>query len=479
MSRYHRETLIIAVTTIAVRLAYQLYTGFTADDAFITFRYAENIANGLGFVYNEGQRVLGTTTPLYGLIMAVASFFKFPLPGAALVVSLAASATTAVVIYRFAVALRFRLLAFVPVICYILWPRSLPGETAGMETALFTLLVISAFYFRHRRYDYYAIGMATLATLTRPEGAFLLLLLIVAETISLPQRWWQYLLVPAFLILPWVIFATFYFGSPIPHTVEAKAALYSQFGTMTGTEALTYLLALHTPFGWLLAGLVIAGAIWLYRSQRSGLLMLIWLTGIIAFYALSPTRLFFWYVVPIYPIYLLFATAAGLIVWDRLPLKIQHSVSVRTALGIALAALLVVGAYRPLQFYRNYQQALESMHLQVGYYLFAEANPDHLVAAEDIGYIGFYSKRTILDRDGLVSPEVVPYNRIGNYLQLLLDYRPEWVVAAEPSATSPFLDDSTFIRRYRLERSFSTDEIAYHVYSRKVSQPDTTDSGAN
>jgi hypothetical protein len=35
----------------------------TFDDAYITYRYARNISVGRGFVYNEGESVLGTTTP--------------------------------------------------------------------------------------------------------------------------------------------------------------------------------------------------------------------------------------------------------------------------------------------------------------------------------------------------------------------------------------------------------------------------------
>ena len=33
------------------------------DDAYITYRYARNLADGAGFVYNPGERVLGTTPP--------------------------------------------------------------------------------------------------------------------------------------------------------------------------------------------------------------------------------------------------------------------------------------------------------------------------------------------------------------------------------------------------------------------------------
>ena len=41
----------------------------TIDDSFITYRYARNILAGDGFVYNPGEAVMGTTTPLYTLLM--------------------------------------------------------------------------------------------------------------------------------------------------------------------------------------------------------------------------------------------------------------------------------------------------------------------------------------------------------------------------------------------------------------------------
>jgi len=41
------------------------------DDAFITFRYARNLAEGHGYLYNAGDWVLGTTAPLFGLIASL------------------------------------------------------------------------------------------------------------------------------------------------------------------------------------------------------------------------------------------------------------------------------------------------------------------------------------------------------------------------------------------------------------------------
>jgi hypothetical protein len=40
---------------------------YAYDDAYITYRYADNLRRGLGLVYNPGEWVLGTTTPLLAL----------------------------------------------------------------------------------------------------------------------------------------------------------------------------------------------------------------------------------------------------------------------------------------------------------------------------------------------------------------------------------------------------------------------------
>jgi 4-amino-4-deoxy-L-arabinose transferase-like glycosyltransferase len=56
----------IALAAFAMRAAHPPRIG---DDAYITLRYARNRAHGQGFVYNPGERVLGTTTPLYTLLL--------------------------------------------------------------------------------------------------------------------------------------------------------------------------------------------------------------------------------------------------------------------------------------------------------------------------------------------------------------------------------------------------------------------------
>ncbi len=64
--------LVILVAALIARLTLLYSTHRTAEDFYITLRYAENIAHGNGFVYNLAHHVLGTTTPLYTLFLALA-----------------------------------------------------------------------------------------------------------------------------------------------------------------------------------------------------------------------------------------------------------------------------------------------------------------------------------------------------------------------------------------------------------------------
>ena len=65
------DWIIIAVIAL-IAVAARLIPGLrTIDDAYITYRYAMNVATGVGMVYNPGEAVLGTTTPLYTLLLAL------------------------------------------------------------------------------------------------------------------------------------------------------------------------------------------------------------------------------------------------------------------------------------------------------------------------------------------------------------------------------------------------------------------------
>lgn len=459
------------VLAVGARIVFQRLAHFTADDAYITFRYAKNLAQGLGFVYNEGERVLGTSTPLFTLLLAGLRVFQVPVPWGATVVLLLASGVTAVLLRRFAGNLGFGRFAWLPPVLYALWPRSLTGDTSGMETALFAAIVLAGFYAHHCGRPDTALLLAALAALIRPEGILLFGVLgldhlVGARRAGHLRAGLRTLLLPLGLLAGWALYAWVTFGSPVSNAIPAKLALFERFLHESYYRSLVWMLAWHNPVGWVHTGAAVIGATWLLRRRRFGIPEITWLVAMVLFFSFSRTHLFFWYAVPLYPVYLLLgaATLPALAEWwPRLERGLAQAV-----LALVIVPTLLLGARQQALHYRMEQEDMDDVHKAIGFYLADHVRPGDLVAAEDIGYMGYFSGCRILDRDGLVSPAAVPYNRAGNYLGLVLDAAPQWVVVSREGPTSRFVSDPAFLSAYVLERTFThVGASAYAVFRRR------------
>src|SRR3989304_3731577 len=63
------DVLVLVFLAVISAMMYALFRNFEVDDAFITYRMAWNAAHGLGLVYNQGEQVLVSTTPLFVLAL--------------------------------------------------------------------------------------------------------------------------------------------------------------------------------------------------------------------------------------------------------------------------------------------------------------------------------------------------------------------------------------------------------------------------
>src|SRR6185295_1197218 len=121
---------------------------FGIDDAFINFRFAENLANGYGPVFNPGERVEGYTTPAWVFLLAALDRLGAPLLGTAHVLGIAAAAVTVVATAAIATRAAPRLGGVAGVFAGLLvalHPGVLFWAASGMETALFMLVLLLGF----------------------------------------------------------------------------------------------------------------------------------------------------------------------------------------------------------------------------------------------------------------------------------------------------------------------------------------------
>ena len=176
--------LVIAV----VFVLHALHLVVIAEDAFIGFRFAEHFAEGNGLLWNIGEPpVEGYTNFLWIIFCSVAILSGTNLLVFVQVAGIVFSIIILIYIFNFCL----RLLEFDSysslIACAFL---ALTGPFAtwsisGMETSLFTLLVVASCYHeisywksRHKGSLILSLTFCFLATLTRPEGLGIFIILL-------------------------------------------------------------------------------------------------------------------------------------------------------------------------------------------------------------------------------------------------------------------------------------------------------------
>src|SRR5450432_691529 len=236
----NRLDLAILVGVVLLALMVRVIPGpRTIDDAFITFRYSRNIVEGQGFVYNPGSQVLGTTTPLYTLMMAAISgvLHGEDFQIYALLVNALADAATAVLLFLLVRRLtNNRAMGALLAVLWAIAPYSVTFAVGGMETSVVILCMVGAFWLYVNNQPIWMGVVAALGFLTRIDAAIWIGLLFLFQ---LGEAWlakrdkawhtripWRTWLAFGLTVLPWLIFSQFYFGSLLPHTLSAKTAAY-------------------------------------------------------------------------------------------------------------------------------------------------------------------------------------------------------------------------------------------------------------
>jgi arabinofuranosyltransferase len=248
-----------------------LANAWVGDDAYITFRVVWNVLNGYGLTFNPVERVQAYTHPLWMGLLTVAHFVTGEFFFTSTFVSWALCVAAGVVLVRWAGPLpRGAVL-----VAWLLTSKALVDYTAsGLENPL-SYLLLALFYARYLSLPADApahanevrgfVLLASLGFLNRPD-AILLYAIPLADIVWRGLRrfgrpvWTSVALGAAPAVL-WLLFATVYYGFPLPNTYYAKVATGVPRGLMM-LQGLAYLLnsVRHDPLtlGTILLGLVYA-----------------------------------------------------------------------------------------------------------------------------------------------------------------------------------------------------------------------------
>ena len=215
---------------------------WVSDDAFISFRYARNFAEGYGLVFNPGERVEGYTNFLWTALLVPAAALKIPLGITSIVLGLLAMAAAMLLTVRVAsIICPRRGRAVFPIAALLLATSYVFANygTSGLETMFAAALVLLALE-RALAGRMMQAGLAgILATMAHPDHGVFYAALGAAIVLDRRNRRDVFRFALPFLsiYLPYFLARWWYYGSFFPNTYYAKSGGDSYY-----TQGLDYVL---------------------------------------------------------------------------------------------------------------------------------------------------------------------------------------------------------------------------------------------
>ena len=432
--------LLAGITLLSVGL-YLVFSGvyyhfgFPLDDAWIHQTYARNLASRGEWSFISGHPSGGSTSPLWTALLAIGFWLKLS-PyiwayslGALALWGLAVLGESAVRWLIPSYRPRFPWIGAVLALeWHLVW-----AAASGMETLLFALLVTAMLVLViSGSQRYFSLGLLIgLSVWVRPDGVTLLGPAVLG--LLLVQPLWQKRLQALVslgvgfgsLFALYLLFNLMISGSPLPNTFYAKQAEYAAYLKLPflerlGGEALPVLEGIGII---LLPGLVFVLVSAFRRRSWGVFAAVVWFVSYLALYAwrLPVTYQYGRYVMPAMPVFFLLGLA-GLVefilsVGPRWRWVV--SVSWSLAAGLVLLVFWGIGALH----YAQDVAMIDSEMVATARWVSTNVPPDALVAAHDIGALGYFGGHDLVDLAGLVSPEVIPFLRDEDRIAAYLDQR--------------------------------------------------------
>jgi hypothetical protein len=400
--------LIFAVSTLILLGSAYRFRFFTVDDAYITFRYAQNLVAGHGLVFNAGERVEGYTNFLLVLWSALALLLSIdPETWVRGLTLLSCLGILAAVIWFGPPPTIAPLAAWAGPLFVAVQPAVSVWAVAGLEEPLFACLLCWAVVLMARGAErgqppLPAAVLLGLAALTRPEGLGAALATAAAAMLCQrrPLAWrawarWAALLLA--FVLPHLAWRWSYYGYPLPNTFYAKVgATLAQVG-----RGIEYTQAFFSANGyWLLA--VPLGSLVCARRRAVAVVAIValwWLAVVIVLGGDNqPMYRFFVPLIGLYAVLL----GWGMQGW------VQWVGARRWAVAAAAPVLAIALAYsmRPAFHGDQYEFVLQHSRevaawQQIGLWFRQRAEPDQLLAVLPAGAMPYFSELPALDMLGL------------------------------------------------------------------------------
>ncbi len=462
---------LIPTALLAAAVAAGLW-GFSYDDSWITYRYADNWAHGRGLVFNPGEAVLGTTAPGWALALgalsrasAAAGLGGLGVPEWGTLLTVASLWWLAAALPALWLTAGSRLRPGLPLVLGTLaltcrWHLELLGGEAFPAAALAATAAWLALGGGPSPRRETLAGLAAAgAMLCRLDAGLAAAAIGLALWIVRRRFPWRFAAAGLAPLLPYLAWLQVEFGAVVPNTLAAKQTEAAIATRGYGAWQWEWL---ERSFGmagrwWLLALAAVGAALAVRplaarRDRRIGLgageatprpagaalaVLAAWVVLHELFYRLTGVPFAPWYgVVPLVAALALAAFAAVALGGRLAALPPTAERNGRPAAAL-LAALLVLPVLLPgarflAATWGEPPDARTRLYAAVGRHLRQHSAPDARVASMEIGALAYAGDRPVLDLVGLVDPEVVEARRTGRLAEHVAAEAPEYILVPPP-----------------------------------------------
>ena len=427
------------------------YFFFSPDDYYIYLRFAQNLIEHGELSFNTGEPTYGFTSALWLFVLGAAGKITGNAMLAGKILSLAATATSPVLVYF--VMRRLTAETGLSFLAGLVWAGnawlvrwSASGMEAGLSATLALAVVLLAMRARERGSAPWGAGIAAgLAPLVRPEMIGLTILFVFFRSLtdtatgSARRRNAIAAILPPALILGTALGGLFlHFGRIFPNTAQAKGAMVDGLAKLIPSiERTLKVVASTSALEMVIFGLAVM--VWLYRGSWRTLwerrdpafvlLMAAWSFGVIGLYGVRGVTVYTRYLLIFMPFVVIggFAPLAG---WWRAGGRRQFAVLLIGTAALVQNTVLDLRVIRPATI--TYQESERRVNIVIGEWLRDNTAPEAVVAVPDIGAIAYVSRREILDLNGLITPELIPYKRDKNINGFLEKNPPQFIISIDP-----------------------------------------------
>lgn len=470
------------------------------DDAFMTFKLARNFGDSLDFFYNPGEFVYGTS-PLYTVIIGlIYRIFNIDPIYVSKLLNTSCDCFNLILFCliskRAGLNTVFSLLATYS-LC-MSW-LNINSSTLGMETPVFLIIFLLIVYLYQKSSSLYEkrIGILLgLLFLTRPEGVFLFISLVISQRVLLQRKIFNLCSIYFSIIGMWLFFSYYKFGYFFPPSIESKNLAYFRYPFSALINLLIYpqkfFFVKEVPYDFQLLSVIsvsiLVGISFYYfvKNNRKNFLIFGFYLLFFLAYSYKNPFIFPWYIVP-YEICAILSI--NYIVQVLCTDKNFYFRRISRVFGVLLALWLIIfpllrlsnplscrnsecGKFLEIPKSTTFESRSnvllwwdlasaerEEIYIKLAKEFFPTISNSSIVLAPEFGAFGYYSDAKIVSSIGHISPEVFKFLPISKEIlvintaipvDMVKEIKPDYLLSLEVFIRKSLLIDKWFIENYQI-----------------------------